>query len=103
MRRDGVTLRMEHVERVDHALREPERVESNDSRFGVVHAAQVDHEFSIDEHPQVIVAGKRKRFAPLVLELSVNLRGEVEVVVVAFIAETESVQREERSGLEAVD
>jgi hypothetical protein len=60
-----------------------------------VHAAEVDRELLVDEHPDVVVAGEVELLAALVLEPVADLAREVEVLDVALVAEAEAVQGEE--------
>ena len=71
-----------------------------------VDAAEVDHQLAIDKQPHVIVAGELEELigAGVVLELAVQLEGEVEVVVghPTGVAEHLAVDREEAAEVHVV-
>ena len=58
-------------------------------------SAQINDQFLVDEHPDVIVADKGKGLAPIIFKGSVDFCGEAEIVVLPLIAETLTIEREE--------
>src|SRR4051812_24769399 len=71
-----------------------------------MYAADVDDELVVDEDPHVVVAGEAEGLATLILKRGVNFGREKEivwlaVVVLATVAESETIEREERAAREA--
>ena len=56
----------------------------------------VDDPLVVDKYKQVVIAAERKLLPPLVAEGSVNLRGEGEVVILAFVAKALIIEGKER-------
>src|SRR5690606_33065564 len=94
-----VALGEEEVERIDLPDLEPEeaghRVHVDLALQRPVHAAEIDAELAVDEHPEIVVAREREHLTALVLELRVELQGEVVIVSVALVAPALIVDREE--------
>ena len=99
IRNDGVALAKEHGEGVVLAASEPEGVETDTARSRLVHSTEVDHQFTIDKHPHIVVAGEAKYFAAAVGEAAMDLLGESVVVGVAFVAPFLAVEGEIGAGL----
>ena len=75
-----VTLGVEDVEGVIGAHGEAESVEVDGAGAVAVDAADVDHEFLVNEDPDVVVAGECEGLTAGVSEDGVNFSREVEVV-----------------------
>ena len=62
-----------------------------------MNTAQVDRQLTVDEDPNIVVPGERKRLADRISEFRVDLSCKVKVSEISFITKSQSVDRELRS------
>ena len=62
-----------------------------------MNTAQVDRQLTVDEDPNIVVPGERKRLAARRSEFRVDLSCKLKVSEISFIAKSQSVDRELRS------
>jgi hypothetical protein len=80
----SVSFAVEEIESVVGTDGQSHIIDGNGTTEGSVNTSQINHQFGIEVYPQVIISSEREDLSTLVREMSVNLKTEGEVVVLAL-------------------
>jgi len=97
IRKYSMTLAIEEVENVVLALRQTGHIiEVQGHAQRKVERAEVYHQLAVDEHPYIIVPSELEHLTAIVSKTSVDFVTVSEVVVIAVVVPTTTIEREKR-------